>query len=139
MPRKLFFSILLAAGLFIFAGCEKDNDPPNSSIQGLWTGYYTVEGEPARGQQYFSFVIKPDGTLINDSKGDNIQHLSIGTWTLSGEAFTATTTCVYGHPSNIGIQETHTATFKNGKFSDGVWSNVAPRTGTGAFVITKVE
>lgn len=123
-------------------GCEKDSDPPkNSKIEGLWIGYYTVDGQPGMGQQYFSFVIKPDGTLINDTKGENQQHLSLGTWTLTGDSFAATATCVYGLPVNMGIVENHTATFNksNGTLTSGVWKNVPPRTGLGTFVLTKVE
>lgn len=121
-------------------GCEKDSDPPKSSkIEGLWIGYYTVDGQPSVGQPYFSFIIKPDGTLINDTKGENQQHLAIGTWNLTGDSFSATTNCVYGLSVNIGIQETHTATFKNGSFTSGTWQNVPPRTGSGTFILTKVE
>lgn len=136
----LFFVILV----FIVTNfsCKKDPDIQTpESIHGLWIGTYTVDGQPGVGQQYFSFVIKPDGTLINDTKSAGQQHLNIGNWTLSGNSFSVTTLCVYGHSSNIGVQETHTATFdsNNGTFTNGIWKNKPPLTGSGTFSISKVQ
>lgn len=138
---KFTLTALLAIMLIVPQfGCEKDSDPPKTSkIEGLWIGYYTVDGEPARGQQYYSLIIKPDGTLINDTKADNRQHLALGTWTLNGENFTATAQCMYGFPVNIGVQQTHTFTFKDGKITSGTWKSIAPATGQGSITLSKVE
>jgi hypothetical protein len=149
MNRLHFSTRLIAiaiAGSLLFGtlGCEKEPDPDpvkEKSILGLWVGTYEVDGEKERGKQYYSLVIKPDGTLINDTEGDNKQHLNIGTWSMKGDTLVCETTCVYGYPSNIGIVETHTAIFDKttGKLTKGVWKNVPPQSGSGTFVVTKVE
>ena len=142
---KLIASLLVFISLTTFLpGCEKDDDDPDptpATIEGLWIGTYSVDGMPGEGLQYYSLVIKPDGTVINDTKGVNQQHLAPGTWTLTGNSFTCTTTCVYGVPVNIGITQTHTATFDktNGTLTGGVWENVPPKVGSGTFTLTKVK
>ena len=128
----------------ILPACEKDDDDPDptpGTIEGLWIGTYTVDGQPNLGQQYYSLVIKPDGTVINDTKWENQQHLSVGTWTLNGDSFEATATCVYGLPVNIDVTETHTAKFDktNGTITNGTWENPPPLTGSGTFTLTKVK
>ena len=138
---RSFLKILAATTFMVimFSGCTKDNDPQtNATIEGLWIGTYTVDGYPNLGQQYFSFIIKPDGTMINDTKAENKQHIALGTWTLTGNAFSSSFKCIYGLPVNIGITETSTATLdKAGKLT-GTWSNIAPLTGGGTITLTKV-
>ncbi|MEP6749532.1 MAG: hypothetical protein ABJB86_17475 [Bacteroidota bacterium] len=125
------------------SSCKKANAQTSASysIQGLWIGTYTVDGQLNLGQQYFSFIIKPDGTMINDTKGANVQHLSPGTWALTGDTLSCTYTSVYGSPSNIGVTETSKAYFSKtgGTLSSGIWKNVAPLTGSGTFTLTRVN
>jgi len=111
------------------------------SINGLWIGTYTVDGNAGYGQQYFSLIIKPDGTMINDTKWGGQQNIGIGTWTLVGDSLTCTMTGLYGQSSNIGVQEKQTAIFNKttGQLSGGVWVNLPPNTGSGTFVLTKVN
>lgn len=142
--KQLATAIAFISLTMIQSGCNKDSDNPDTSsnsIEGLWIGSYAVDGFPNAGLRYFSFIIKPDGTVINDTKAENQQHLSTGTWALNGDSFTCTATCVYGLPINIGVVETHTATFDkaNGTITNGVWKNVPPLTGSGTFTLTKVE
>src|SRR4030095_11345771 len=139
---KLIASLLVFMTLsVILPACEKDSDDPDptpATIEGLWIGTYTVDALPGSGQQYYSLVIKPDGTVINDTKGGNQQHLSIGTWTLTGNSFTCTTTCVYGLQINIGTIQTHTATFDkaNGTFTNGTWVDIdTPPNNSGTFTM----
>ena len=143
---KLIASLLAIILLTIFLpGCEKDDDDPNptpDTIEGLWIGTYSVDGMPGEGLQYYSLVIKPDGTVINDTKGSNTQHLAIGAWTLTGNSFACTTTVVYGLPNNIDVTQTHTATFDkaNGTITNGIWTNIGtPSNMTGTFTLTKVK
>ena len=139
---------LIAAGLALISliliqpGCHKnsdDQDSSSSSIEGLWVGLYTVNGQ--LGQRYYSFVIKPDGTVINDTKAENQQHLNIGSWSLTGDTFECTATCVYGLPERVGVTETYTATFDkaNGTLINGTWKTVPPINGSGTFTLTKVK
>lgn len=109
-------------------------------VQGLWTGTYTVDGQPTLAPQYFSFVIKPDGTLLVDTKGNNVQHLAIGTWTLNGNVLACSFTCVYGLPTNVGVSQTSTALFdiNTGKITNGIWKIVSSGTGSGTFTISKI-
>ena len=125
------------------SSCKKDDTPVTTvlkyPIQGLWIGSYTVDGQDKLGAQYFSFIIKPDGTIIADTKGDNQQHLSIGTYTLNGTTLNCTFTCVYGIQSNIGVTETSTATWdKTGKLL-GTWKNTPPNTGSGVITLIRIN
>ena len=112
--------------------------PP--SIHGLWIGTYTVSDQPGLGQQYFSLIIKPDGTMITDSQGAAQQHLAPGTWTLNSDTLKCSFTCVYGVSYNIGINEATVAVWdkKNDKLS-GTWKNGAAPIDSGKIVLTKVN
>ena len=134
----------VAITIFQMSSCKKaDAQTPSTTtypIEGLWVGTYTVDTEPGWGDQYFSFIIKSDGTMIVDSKGANTQHLSTGTWTLNGTTLSCSFTCVYGIPSNVGVAETTTATWdKAGKLTSGLWKNVLPLTGSGIIILTRVN
>jgi len=108
------------------------------SINGLWIGTYSVNGNASAGQQYADLIIKPDGTLIYESLGANQEHLATGTWTLSGTLLTCTSTAVYGINSNIGVAQTFTFQFNktNGTLTSGIWSNNSI-VGSGTFSLTK--
>jgi hypothetical protein len=127
---------------FQLAGCSKDDTPTpaNTSIDGLWTGSYSISIEPEL-EQYFSLVFKPDGTLINDTKYNGQQHLNIGTWTLSGDQLSCHVVCVYGNSTNLGVEEDFTASFDKvtGKITNGVWKNTPPLDGHGAFQVNKIN
>ena len=134
----------VAITIFQMSSCKKaDAQPPVTTtypIEGLWIGTYTVDAEPGWGDQYFSFIIKPDGTMIADTKLGDVQHLSPGTWTLNGTTLSCSFTCVYGTPADIGIVETTTASWdKTGKLTSGHWKNVLPLTGSGTITLTRVN
>lgn len=142
---KLIAAALALISLIIIQpGCEKDSDDQgsfSSSMEGLWVGLYTVDGQPNLGQRYFSLVIKADGTVINDTKAEHRQHLSIGTWSVAGASFECTATGIYGLPASLGVTATHTAAFDkaNGTLTNGIWKNVPPIIGSGTFTLTKVK
>jgi hypothetical protein len=145
MKKILMSSIVLiifSIAIVLFQlSCKKEAKAQTNtpSIQGLWIGTYTVSGQPQSGEQYFSLIIKPDGTMIADTKGQNTQHLAPGIWTLAGNQLTCTYTCVYGLPVNVGVTETATATWdKTGKLT-GTWVDVPNTQGTGAITLTKVN
>jgi len=146
MKKLLQASIILTVfaisiGVFQISSCKKATAQTTSttSIEGLWVGTYTVDGQSALGAQYYSFIIKPDGKMIVDSKWANQQHLSIGTWTLNGNTLSCSFTCVFGISSNVGVVETSTATYDNtGKLTSGIWKNIPPLSGSGTFTLTKV-
>ncbi|MDO3640969.1 hypothetical protein [Mucilaginibacter sp. L3T2-6] len=110
------------------------------TIKGLWVGSYTVDDQPGWGEQYFSLIIKPDGTMVTDSKGAGQQHLAPGTWTLNNDTLKCDFTCVYGITSNIGIRETTIAVVdKNTGELRGKWKNAAAPVDSGKFILTKVN
>jgi len=123
-----------------FTGCSKDKDPQTTSkIEGLWIGTYTVDQTPSAGQQYASYVIKPDGTMISDSKNIGVQNICIGTWTLTGATLSSSYHVIYGDSQNIGITQTITGTLDNtGKIS-GTWANNDTGNYTGTFTMTRVN
>jgi hypothetical protein len=111
-------------------------------IEGLWSGTYSVTGQPGLGNQTLNLIIKTDGTMVNDSKAGGVQHLAIGTWTLTGDtAFVTTATAVYGAASNIGISQTHRAIYNKttGTLTLGTWTNNSGPVSGGAFTLTKVN
>lgn len=143
--RKLListFSIFLVAVLLFQTSCKKDEvtntggttDCPTATypVTGLWTGTYSVDNNstPAR---FYSFSIYPDGTVL--TKGllaDSEFSYSSGTWTLNGNAFSATITNFLS-PS---ITQKVTATFSNtGTLTNATWQDTVNPYGllTGTF------
>jgi len=120
--------------------CSKDNGlAPQSKIEGLWIGTYTVDQTPSAGQQYASYSIKPDGTMISDSKNMGVQNICIGTWTLTGTTRSSSYHVIYGDSQNIDITQTITATLDNtGKLS-GTWINNDAGNYSGTFTMTGVN
>jgi len=147
--RKILMSaivlIVFSLSIILFQiSCKKgalaDTTPAAASIHGLWIGTYDVKDQPGLGLQYFSLIIKPDGTMITDSQGANQQHLAPGTWTLKSDTLKCSFTCVYGIPYNIGINEVTVAVWdkKNGKLT-GMWKNSAAPIDSGKIVLSKVN
>lgn len=147
MKKVLMSAIVLI--VFSFAiilfqiSCKKGaladtKTPP--TIKGLWAGSYTVDDQAGWGEQYFSLIIKPDGTMITDSKGAGQQHLAPGTWTLKNDTLKCDFTCVYGISSNVGIEEKTVAVVDKatGKLV-GKWKNAASPVDSGKFILTKVN
>jgi hypothetical protein len=137
-------SVVIALTNFSFQTANSNtvfSNLPSSktSISGLWTGTYAVDGQPRLGEQYYSFILKPDGTMIVDSKFNKEQYLSTGTWTLNNTTLTCTFTCVSGAPSSIGISQSCTAEWDNANQLIGTWRNFPPLTGTGKVLLTRVN
>ncbi|MBS1530833.1 MAG: hypothetical protein JSU01_11030 [Bacteroidetes bacterium] len=144
--KKVFMSavalVAFSLSIVLFQlSCKKQAvaQPVPPTIQGLWIGTYTVAGQPELGQQYFSLIIKPDGTMIADTKGQNTQHLAPGNWSLAGNQLSCTYKCVYGLPANVGITEIAIATWdKTGKLT-GTWKDDPDTQGNGEITLTKVN
>jgi hypothetical protein len=150
MKKK--FSILILLIVFSFSiiltlnACKKDCTTTISyvtakhTIEGLWVGTYTVYGDATNSKHYFSYVIKPNATMINDTEGGGQQHLAIGTWSLTGTNLKCDFTCVYGILNNIGVRELGDAIWDsaNNKLI-GTWENVSPLLGKGNVELTKVQ
>lgn len=152
----LSFILLFALTILIFSSqtsCKKETItqvtntdtvyqcPPN--IKGLFIGTYTVDDLPSAGAQYYSFIIKPDGTLFVESKGNTVKYLGEGTWTLTGNSFSCAFTNIYSSapPSQVGVAQTATATFDaSGNLSSGIWNTPSSSTNnTGTFTLTRVN
>jgi hypothetical protein len=147
MKKLLLSSMVLgvfAVSCLVFqmVSCKKAQAQAAATypVQGLWVGTYTADGQPGLGEQYFSFIIKPDGTLINDTKFLNQQHLSLGNWSLNGNILSCTFTNVYGIAQNVGTPQTSTATWDNkGKLTSGIWRNTGSTAGSGTFTLARVN
>ena len=138
--KKLLLSVVLLAGLMflIFSSqtsCKKETVETKittdtvyqclPNIKGLWIGTYSVNDQPALPPQYYSLIIKPDGTLFVESKGNTTQYIGKGTWTLTGTSFSGTYTNIYSSspPSQLGVVQTVSATFDNlGNLTSGIWT-----------------
>ena len=128
-------------------GCTKNNtttsNPTPTSILGLWAGTATTTGGST--PQYFSLIVKTDGTIISDTKtssNSSSQYFSVGTWALNGDLFTYSISNVYGNtsPSYIGQTQTGSATFSSqtGNLTNGSWTNPSPSS-SGTFTVAKVK
>ena len=140
-----FFILSLSAGT---SSCEKENDTDTvikqecpASILGLWIGTYTVDQLPNDPPRYFSFIIKPDGTMIVESKplGTN-SFFGSGTWTLNNN----TLSCTYIYPSTVQgypVSQSANATYDKTalKLTSGVWTDSGAPSGTGKFTMSKVN
>jgi len=150
--RKLLISSLVLAIfattslVFQISSCTKaaTETSTTTSIQGLWIGTATSNGSNLP-PQYFSLIVKPDGSIISDTKTQgnlNSQYLSVGTWTLSGNNFSYSITNVYGNttPSYLGQTQNGTATFSatNATLTSGIWVNPGS-TSSGTFSLTKAN
>ena len=136
MMSKSWTTFVLSMALFLITSCEKSNDEPDVSVQGLWIG--TVSN--STNTQFFALSIKPDGKLTFEGFTSNQEQFGAGTWTLNGAAFTATVTTLYGFASNIGVQQALTANFsKSNETLTGTYQITSPVNDSGSFSLTKVK
>lgn len=113
--RKHLFILL---SLFLVISCKKDTANITHPIVGLWQGTYSVDQVPSQGNQYFSFIIKPDGTLLTESKGGNgLTYYGVGNWTLTGSVFAYTLTSTSNGVQQSGQLTNNTA----GSLTSGTW------------------
>lgn len=129
MKRNTFLTLL--AFVFALVSCKKDH-PVIYPVEGLWIGTYTVDQNPNQSPLFYSFSVKPDGTILTESKGgDGVSYYSEGTWTLTGDQFAFTIKTINVEPSPI--KQSGKLTFHNsGKMTNGTWEDIEnPYTKTG--------
>jgi hypothetical protein len=139
---RILFSLLLICTLaFTLTSCEQEVDPVTYGVEGLWIGTYKYDPgvSPNQNPQYFSFVVKPGGELLAESKEGTNRYFAVGTWTLNGTTLQAN----YTYPTSPGggvLAQTATANFDNsGKLTSGVWFNTATPTTRGTFTMDRVN
>jgi hypothetical protein len=136
--ERIIFSLIITVLFFsVCAFCNKDAALPSNRILGLWTGKYLVNGSST--SSYYSFVIKPGGKLIVDSKAGSQQHISTGTWKLSGTTLTCTYTCIYGSEGSIGLLQTSSTTWDKQDKLSGTWKNVNGVKAEGTLMLEKIK
>lgn len=116
--KSLFLALTVA--LFVFSSCKKDKDatPAPPTIEGTWVGKYGAGNNPP--SNYFSFIISNDGTMKVKSDDPNKEYNGTGTWTISGETFTA----VYQYAGqiwkwNVAAKVNIAAGTMDGSYGDG--------------------
>jgi hypothetical protein len=145
--RKSLLALIVFTS-FINFSCEKDCPSPAYPIEGLWIGtyYYTPGTTAPQTQQYFSFIIKPQGALIVESQDAGINYTATGTWTLTGN----TLNCRYTYSTSVlgtRLNQSATASFDNsGELSNGVWNNtnvnwekISDKNQQGTFILHRVN
>jgi hypothetical protein len=122
MIKKLQ-SLLLFGMIISLFSCKKDS-PLTYPIEGLWIGTYTVDQNSEQQPLFYSFSIKPDGTVLAESKGsDGISYYSSGIWTLTGNKFDCTITTINLNPKPI--TQSASLTYDNsGKLTNGTWKDI---------------
>ena len=134
-------SLFLLSAVLIFSSCEKEETDPTYPIEGLWIGTYKYDPgvSPNQNSQYFSFVIKPGGSLIVESQDGAASYFARGSWTLSG----TTLTCNYTFTTSVNsvpLSQTATATYeKSGKLVSGKWNNTSNVNEKGTFSLDRVN
>ncbi|HLA58918.1 MAG TPA: hypothetical protein VK622_09160 [Puia sp.] len=98
--------------------------PPNA-IVGLWIGSQIPNDGSTTVPLYYSFEIKSDSTLLVQGQGaDGNTYYSVGKWSLTGTAFTATINVT--NFSQAGVKQNITAVYNNtsGKLTSGIVQTV---------------
>lgn len=124
---KKILSITLLASFLALVACEKEIDEPKQNpIVGLWIGTYEVpNSNEYDGSYYYSFTIKADSSILIHSQGaDGNTYYGIGTWSLSGNTFTAQSTAT--NLSQNGTVQNITAVYNSvdGTLRNGQVMNV---------------
>jgi hypothetical protein len=134
MKAKLLIT-LFTVTLFVATSCEKEEIEKKYPIEGLWIGTYTINEIPQQGALYYSFIIKPGGSLLTEGKGgDGKTYYATGSWTLTDTlfSFTYTTPDAFNNP----VTATGTATYhKTGKLTNGIWHNITKPNISGTFPV----
>jgi hypothetical protein len=118
----------LVAFTFLFAingfSCTKEKTDTTKvhNLPGLWIGTATTDQFPQQAPLYYSFIIKPDGTLLTEGKVSNGNtYYSRGTWTLNRD----TLRCTYTTINFPNVTVTQSAKFvynsSAGTLQSGTW------------------
>jgi hypothetical protein len=145
VKRKLISmkKLLIVAIIFIgvFTACSKSNSTPAVShpIIGLWIGTYAVTNPIQISNLYYSFDIHADSSILVSGLGaDGNTYYSVGKWSLTDSAFSATYTTL--NLDQAGQVQTATATYNSttGILSSGaITSPLAPTPAT--FTLDRVN
>lgn len=125
--KKLLATVLLFSVVFVSCKKEKVTYP----IEGYWVGKYgSGTATPSSG---YSMVVEPGGLLtIADGASITSSSKASGTWTLTGNTFTAKYTYTGGSTFSI------TATFSNdGKLTNGTWGPGTSTSGSGTWYMDR--
>jgi hypothetical protein len=136
-------ALIVIFSLAQFTSCDKSDSTPTEthSVQGLWIGTYSTNGQSTNTDTYYSFIIKPGGSLLVETKFLNQQEFAVGTWSLSGNTLSCVYTYVYAASGHVGTVQSATVTWDNSnKLASGTWLNTTPSNGlAGTFTLTKVN
>jgi hypothetical protein len=120
-------NILLCCLLALFTvACKKENDPPAKTYEltGLWMGTYTTDQFSQNPPYNFSFIIKPGGDLLTESKvASGATYYSKGTWTLTGDTVRCTYTSI--NFPNVNVTQSAKLVYNktNGTLTNGTWKD----------------
>ena len=111
------------------SSCTKDNAVPTTTptypIEGLWIGTYNSDQVPSQGDLYYSFIVKPDGSILTEGLGgDGNMYYARGTWTLTSDTVFAATIVTFVTPGPYPVTQSIKASFsKEGKLNNGTWED----------------
>lgn len=123
---------LLWVSTFIACKKDKDDSPPASTNEmvGNWVGKYGYDTNSST--YYYAFQIKSDGTMKEINQYGVVK--GEGTWSVSGNQFTAT----YHSSSNSSVVYVVKATVNAGKNNlTGTWGYGSAMSDGGAFYMNK--
>jgi hypothetical protein len=141
--KRIVTSFILS--LLLVTACSKSADSPTGNtsyrIEGLWTGTFSYDPgvSTTTTPQYFSFIIKPGGSLLVESVDNGNKFYASGTWTLNGNTLVTNYT-YFGTPNGSQLSQTATATWDNsGTLTAGKWNNTGNVNQKGTFTMTRVN
>lgn len=113
----VFFAFIFA---FLQISCKKDDTQPTTySVQGLWTGTYSVNDLPSQGQLFYSFVFYPDGTVVTRGKiPSGTDAYGYGAWSMSSSNIITCTVVSQGVTQKDTLTYSNTGVLTNGSWSD---------------------
>ena len=110
----------------------------SNSILGLWIGTYLYDQRPQNAPEYFSFLVKPDHTILVVSEGAGEKYYAKGIWKLNKGQFVTTYTTYrfpYGEQPRT---QTSVAVLKHRGLLTGKWRTAISVLATGTFTLKKI-
>lgn len=137
--KKVFITVFF---LFLGFSCKTYSRTTYSSISnsllGLWIGTYLYDQRPENPPEYFSFLIKPDHTILVTSKGAGEKYYAKGLWKLTKGQFVTTYT-TYRFPNGEQPRtQTSVAVLKHRGLLTGKWRTAISVLATGTFTLKKI-
>ena len=133
-----FAIISLLLSFFSVKSCEKKTNNCDCKLEGIWEGTYTVDQIPGQGKLEYNLILKTDGTLIAEGKGnDQISYYSSGSWILKGSELTCNFRTINFPYAEVSQTASFNFDINSCKLTNGRWKDIKEGSNTGSFNLNK--